>query len=214
MKKSIICLLIVFSFIWISYWMSPVEFWKSVWANENLINELRDACQSAKDPQHCFWVWLSISNAESNMCKAKSSHWCFGMVWAKDKSAYRWVKSYNKYRYKATNWLYFYGDRWVLSKSRYCTSEDSSWSKIGCPNWRRHFDTIYNDYKSKVWDKKYDPPLDDWIQEPVKTHKPECRRVWNVETNEYLQLDSMLGRLLQIIRPSSREKQKLFICSQ
>lgn len=190
--------------------MSPVEFWKSVWANENLVNELRDACQTATDPQHCFGVWLSISNAESNMCKAKSSHWCFGLVWAKDKSAYRWVKSYNKYRYKATNWFYFYGDRWQLWKSRYCTSEDSSWSKVGCPAWRKNFDSIYSQYNTKVVNHKtFSPPLDS----NIKTHKQECYFIWYLDEWDYIQLDSILWRLMQIIRPQNREKQKIFKCS-
>lgn len=212
--KFVIWLAIMFSLVNVCYWMSPVEFWKSVWANENLVNELRDACQSAKDPTHCFWVGLSISNAESNMCKAKSSHWCFGLVWSKEKSAYRWVKSYNKYRYKATNWFYFYGDRWQLSKSRYCTSEDSSKSSVGCPNGKRHFDTIYNSYKTKVWDKLYTPPLDDNIDDwLINWQKESCTWVWTINENQYIQLDSLLWQLLEIIRPKSKEKQKLFICN-
>lgn len=207
MKITVFWLAIMFSLVSVSSAMTPIEFWKSVWANENLVNELRDACQIAKDPTHCFGVWLSISNAESNMCKAKSSHWCFGMVWSSDKSAYRWVKSYNKYRYKATNWFYFYGDRWTLSKSRYCTSEDSSWSKVWCPNGKRHFDTIYNDYYKNVYDTwmEYGEPVETWFP------KPECRRVWNVEANEYVQIDSWLWELRQMIFP--KQKSKLFICS-
>ena len=56
----------------------------------------------------------------------------------------------------------------------------------------------------------YTPPLDNWIQEPVKAHKPECRRVWNVEANEYVQIDSWLWELRQMIFP--QKKSKLFIC--
>ena len=213
--KIIVWLFIMFSLVWVSSAMTPIEFWKSVWANENLVNELRDACQTATDPQHCFGVWLSISNAESNMCNTKTSHWCFGMVWAKDKSAYRWVKSYNKYRYKATDGFFFYGDKWILSKSRYCTSEESSKSKVWCPAWRKNFDTIYNDYRSKVWDKRYDPPLDEWIDDwLINGQKKSCTFVWIIPEWWYIQTDSLLWQLLEIIRPKNKTKQKLFICNQ
>lgn len=208
--KIIVFWLCLVSLVWMSSAMSPVEFWKSVWANENLVNELRDACQIAKDPTHCFGVWLSISNAESNMCKAKSSHWCFWLVWAKDKSAYRWVKSYNKYRYKANDWFYFYGDRWILPPSRYCTSEHSSRSSIWCPNWKNHFNTIYNDYYMKVIDKWFIQTIE--VKEEHGWYpKPECRRIWNVEANEYVQIDTRLWQLRQMIFP--QQKSKLFICS-
>lgn len=56
----------------------------------------------------------------------------------------------------------------------------------------------------------YEPPLDQWIEAP--THKKECRRVANVEENEYIQIDTRIGQLRQMIFP--KQKSKLFICSQ
>lgn len=63
-----------------------------------------------------------------------------------------------------------------------------------------------------VFHRALDEPAVEVVEETYP--KPWCRRVWSVEEWDYIQLDSMLGRLLQIIRPSSKEKQKLFICSE
>lgn len=205
--KYLIWLVSMLALMWVSNAMTPVEFANEVWAKPALSEELRNACQDATDPLHCFWIWLSISNAESQMCKEKSSHWCFGLVGSRwDKSPKDWVTRYNKFWYKAKSGEFFYGERWQLPPSRYCTSEHSSNSSVWCPNWLRHFNYIRNSYKIKVMNKLYAPPLDhnidDWYN-----HK--CRMVWEVREWEYIQVD-FLQRLRQMIFPPANSK--VFIC--
>jgi len=57
----------------------------------------------------------------------------------------------------------------------------------------------------------YNPPLDDNINEPVKTHKPECTWVWNAKKWDYIQLDSFLWQLLEIFW--IKQDSKVFICN-
>jgi hypothetical protein len=45
-----------------------------------------------------------------------------------------WVIRFNKYWHTADSAWFFYSSAWKVSKSRYCTSEDSSKSSIGCPH--------------------------------------------------------------------------------
>ena len=58
-----------------------------------------------------------------------------------------------------------------------------------------------------------EPPLDKKTEEQSYP-KAWCRRVGNVQAWEYIQLDSIWWRLLEIIRPKKKEESKLFICSE
>lgn len=201
--KKILFLVLMLTTVWWSYAMSPSEFAQSVGANENLIRELELWCWTMKDPDHCFGIGLAISNAESNMWLADSSHWYFWRVTSPDKSTAGFVRSYSKFYYKRdkyNEWWMFYGySPKSPAPTRYCVSEEQPDGTIihgHCPNWRTNFNRIYDQYKSKVM----------WNQ-----NTKNCRFLWYVEEWDYIQLDSMWGQLMQIIRPSS--KQKIFTCS-
>ena len=121
------------------------------------------------------------------------------LVASKDKSIKRRVTSYNKYRYKAQDWYFFYGDKGSLGKSRYCTSEVSSSSKVWCPFWRKNFDSFYSEYyKLFIEQTPTIAPtkiqnINAWDEKP----KPKriCREITiTIEKWEYLEL-SFMGRL-------------------
>lgn len=61
-----------------------------------------------------------------------------------------------------------------------------------------------------VFNRVLDEPA---IKVIEKTYpKPWCRWVWNVEANEYVQIDTRVWQLWQMIFP--KQKSKLFICSE
>jgi len=107
----------------------------------------------ATDPVHCIKVASSIVTAESGW--GKNCNWfnCFGMWgWGKKYKSYNdgvkdFVTRYTKYWYKAKSASYFYPSKWGVSPSRYCTSEHSSNSSKGCPNWQKHAQAIWNKIK-------------------------------------------------------------------
>lgn len=71
---------------------------------------------------------------------------------------------------------------------------------------------IFNDTETKEF--HIEPPLDEWVNE-IKDNtypKKECRRVWNLWENDYVQIDTRWGELRQMIFP--KRKSKVFICSQ
>lgn len=107
-----------------------------------LFEGLRNECsvQNAKNKWHCIKTGLSIAYAESSW---KDTVTPFGLQ-SKEKGYKKWVRSYNKYWYPATNGFYFYGDWGVYGPSHYCTDEESSGSNYGCPNGRKNFDSTYN----------------------------------------------------------------------
>lgn len=123
----------------------PVLYAIEVSWNEELVNNLWTACQTATNPKHCLWVGMSIAKAESNWKSWK--HWYFWLMASADKSVENRVWRYNKYWYKATDWYFFYWDRGKLPPSRYCTSEDSSWSSVWCPNGKNNFNSFRLSYK-------------------------------------------------------------------
>ena len=113
--------------------------------NEKIAWSLVYTCKdTAIDPRNCIIAGSSILKAESNLWKKCNGYNCFGMGGGSHKySSYEkwvedWVKRYNKYWYKAKSASSFYPLKWWKSPSRYCTSEASSNSSVGCPNGRRH----------------------------------------------------------------------------
>lgn len=214
MEKLLKVLLFVALFIamWLSrtYALTPEEFAKKEWANPNLISELLDACKTAVDPIHCFGIWLSISKAESQMWNDWSNHWYFGRVWSKDKSAYWFVKTYNKKYYivnKYNEWWMFYG--YSPSKpapTSYCMSEDSSNSKWHCPNGRASFNFIYSKYKQEVMNQNIakvdNPKLIKTVasKEPIKTTGKRCRIVFTAPANWFVQIDSAWWKFIARVR--------------
>lgn len=104
----------------------------------------------ATDPRHCIIVGASIVKAESgggNKCNWYNCFWIWGGG-KKYKSYNEWVKDfvirYTKYWYKAKSASFFYPSKWSVSPSRYCTSETSSNSSKGCPNWQKHAQDMWN----------------------------------------------------------------------
>jgi len=201
-----------------TYWMTPEQFAFEKWANSNLINELSNACKVATSPEHCFGIWLAISNAETQMGKARSSHWYFGRLASKDKSAYWFVWTYNrKYNIpsKYNEWGMFYGyNSNKPAPTRYCMSETSSNSQGHCPNGRRHFNAIYSQYARLVmW--TIEPPLSDNIAEPLvlKPTGRRCRLVYTTRVDgETIQADTIAGRFINR-RQWMDKGTKVFTCT-
>lgn len=203
----------------ISYWMSPEEFGKELWANSNLVNELSDACSTADNPKHCFGIWLAISKAESQMGNDPKavSHWYFWRVAGKDKSAYWFVKTYKNYYYivdKYNEWWMFYG-YWPKNPAptQYCMSEKSSNSVWHCPNGRASFNWVYDQYKEKVMSATTKAiPLRRQVADkfPVWTKK-RCKIIYKADANWYLQQDTIMGKFVAWLR-GIRKGDKIFFC--
>jgi len=154
--------------------------------NNDLVDTLRDACWSTKNQVHCFGIGLSIAGAEA-WFRSWRKHWYFGMIRPKDKSAYRWVQIYKTKRYSAQDWYFFYGDRGVLSPSRYCTSEHSSNSSVWCPNGRKNFNSTRHPYKKMfiTWEKAIEHKQTEHESAPT----PRCRYLGTIQTGRKLQID-------------------------
>lgn len=101
--------------------------------------------QGARDKLHCIKTGLSIAWAE---CSWKDYKTPFGLQSA-EKWYKKWVRSYNLYWYKSQWGFFFYWDWGQLGRSHYCTSEESSWSSLGCPNWRKNFNQAWNSLRIK-----------------------------------------------------------------
>lgn len=224
-KYHLLLALVLLLFIACTNASTPTERAIERTGNTHLATELRDACQSAKDPIHCFWIWLSIAGAES-WFKSWRSHWYFWMIRPKDKSSYRRVQIYNTKRYKAKDWYFFYWDRWVLPPSRYCTSEHSSNSAVWCPNGRNNFNATWNVYKSIFIDwVKTDETIQ--LNEPTSTIPDEtiaysepiqtgCKWLWTAKEWQKVQVDSHNSQgFLKVLREfivGKEEKAMIFIC--
>lgn len=100
---------------------------------------------SSSDVKKCILVWLVLMyNEAGNQQNSKACidrNNCFGInSWkavysSLDEWMENFVQKYNKYWFKAESASFFYSSAWKVSKSRYCTSESSSNTEIGCPRW-------------------------------------------------------------------------------
>lgn len=96
----------------------------------------------AIDPVHCIKYGASIAKNESswwNKCKTSNKYNCMGLNVKADYKSYsdwvlHWVGKYNKHWFKAQNMGFFYSPTWSLPRSRFCVSEHSSNTSIGCPH--------------------------------------------------------------------------------
>ena len=228
MKKLITLALLTILVITIkvSAYESPLDYGVRISWNPELSKELWKECETATNQNHCFGVWMSIAKAESNF--KWGDHWYFGMVGSKDKSISRRVKSYNKFWFRADDGFFFYGASGKLGKSHYCTSEISSNTKVWCPFWARNFDSFYSEYYKlfikkdilaknedatiahiqniNAWDEKQSPK-----QETKTQVKKVCRQVSTIKKDEYIQIDSNIGKFRQWIR-NLIVGDKIFIC--
>ena len=94
----------------------------------------------AKNTNHCLKTGLAIAYAESTWQVKNNYFW----LTSKDKSINSWTSRYVKYWYPAKNWgrFYWYNEN-RPAETRYCVSEESSWSVGWCKNWRKNFDYIF-----------------------------------------------------------------------
>lgn len=119
-----------------------------------LSNLIVSECKEwAIDPIKCIIIASSIVKNESgwgtsNACKERFN--CFWVAsWSRKYNSLeewvsQWVSIYSRKWYKAKNSSFFYPDKWEYSPSRYCVSESSSNSEIGCPNWQKHMQNMWN----------------------------------------------------------------------
>ena len=144
---------------------TPSEIYEQVkhlWYRKTPTLAIINACKgSSRDPRHCILVWLTLMyNEAGNQQKSKACvdrNNCFWIGSGKasysslEEAMETWVIKYNRYWYKAGWANFFYSSAWKVSPSRYCTSEDSSWSSIGCPHglsiasakWKSLYSIIY-----------------------------------------------------------------------
>ena len=102
-----------------------------------------------ENPVHCIIAWASIMVAESGWnLKNCYKKWC---MWVGkfsydtyEQGVIDWIWRYMKYWYKAKSASFFYPPKWEVSRSRYCMSEISSGSELGCPNWLSHASKTWN----------------------------------------------------------------------
>lgn len=109
------------------------------------ISVIQSCKESSLHPDHCILIWLTLMYNEagnqqnSKACTTRNN--CFGInSWKKvyaslDEWMENWVQKYNLWWYKAESPSFFYSSAWKLSPSRYCVSEESSNTEIGCPQW-------------------------------------------------------------------------------
>lgn len=122
---------------------------KSQLANA-IVNECK---QSSIDPRKCIIIASSIAKNESgwgssNACRTRYN--CMGVASGSreytsiEEWIAQWVSIYSRKWYKAKDASFFYPDKWEYSPSRYCVSEQSSNSTIGCPFWQKHMQNTWN----------------------------------------------------------------------
>ena len=140
---------------------TPYEIYEQVkhlgYREEPTVSIISTCKSSSLDPRHCILVALTLMYNESgnqqNSKACTDRNNCFGIQsWKKsysslDEGMENFVQKYNKYWYKADSAWFFYSNSGSLPKSRYCTSEDSSGSNIGCP----HGLSIASDKWSKLY---------------------------------------------------------------
>jgi len=95
--------------------------------------------EKTKDPARCVTTATMIAKAESNAGKNAYKNNVFGInegkaYATKEANVDRWMKSYTKYWYNSPEPEHYYPPKGKVSKTRYCTDEASSKSKVGCPN--------------------------------------------------------------------------------
>ena len=119
--------------------------------NKEFTKALFEECKTtATDPSHCIKTGLFIAWAESSKatkCTYNNCTWMWGGGYHY-KSIREWVQhfvwKYTRFWFRQANPDSFYPKKWKVSKTRYCTSEESSWTKVGCPNGNKHAWNVFN----------------------------------------------------------------------
>lgn len=105
--------------------------------------------QTAKNPSNCVIIAGFIGKNESNAGRNAYNHNVWGINEGKtyktdEENFDRWMKSYNKWWFSQKFPSHFYSERGKLPRTMYCTSEESSNSKVGCPFGLRNAKIAYN----------------------------------------------------------------------
>lgn len=122
-----------------------IELW-----GQKEANIVIEKCNAyAKNPKHCKIVHTFVAKSESNLCKDASKFNCYWNSKYKFNSTTeahtQFNKTYNKYYYKNLKPSDFYSSKsWVIPRTHYCMSENSSNSSNFCPNWAKTAWHIYN----------------------------------------------------------------------
>lgn len=130
-----------------------IETLKDLGIRPEIAESLVNNCKAlADDPVMCLRVGASIVTAESSKwwkCKKSNPYNCFWMSWKHEYKSYddavlHYVWKWNKYWYKAKDMTHFYSLAGKLPPTRFCVSEHSSDSSIGCPNWLKNSSSTFN----------------------------------------------------------------------
>jgi len=162
MKKLILIILLLIPISsFASVWHYENEYWKKstydlrikmeqLWYTKSLSTYMINRCKRLEkynkkiDAGHCVRIASSIWCSESSCSKVKNNN-VFGFrnksFKSQEESFDRWLKSYEKYWYKATWGQDFYG---LWGKYHYCVDEHSSWTIGRCPNWLKTFNKTFN----------------------------------------------------------------------
>lgn len=133
-----------------------IETLKDIGIRPEIAERLVNNCKAlADDPVMCLRVGASIVTAESSKwwkCKKSNPYNCFWISWKHEYKSYddavlHYVWKWNKYWYKAKDMTHFYSPSWKLPPTRFCVSEHSSDSSIGCPNWLKNSSSTFNKLK-------------------------------------------------------------------
>lgn len=106
----------------------------------------------ADDPRKCIIIGAAIVNNESGggyKCKKKNPYNCFGLSVQEDYKSYNdwvihWIGKWNRFWFKAKDMSHFYSPAWELPPTRFCVSEDSTWTAVGCPAGLKNSTIIFN----------------------------------------------------------------------
>lgn len=124
-----------------------------LWIRKEIADSLIVNCKAiASDPRKCVIVWASIVVNESSWglhCRKNNKYSCFWIMWKQNYKSYddatlHFVWKFERWWYKANDMSFFYSKSWTLPPSRFCISEDSSWSAVWCPNWLKNSSAVFN----------------------------------------------------------------------
>lgn len=129
-----------------------IDTLKKLGIRDEIAESLVTNCKAlADDPRKCVIIWASIVKNESwwgYKCKTSNKYNCFGLS-VKDKynsyndGVLHFIEKWNKFWFKAKDMSHFYSPAWKLPPTRFCTSEDSTGTSIGCPAWLRNSTIIF-----------------------------------------------------------------------
>lgn len=131
-----------------------VETLIKIGITSNLANLIVSECKNwALDPRKCIIIASAIvinesGGGKSNACKTRFN--CF-WIWS-GKVSYtshqemmvNWVQKYNRWWKNAKDMSFFYAESGEVSPSKYCFSEESSDTDVGCPIGKKITTWIFN----------------------------------------------------------------------